>query len=141
MGATIILGIVTIVLYMIQPYLDLRVIRKALGIAFFLELFYIIGHFISDWPFPTPNAIIQIIITVGLGVALGVVFSKVWPLPPYKGMERIMRTLLVIIPALGLGVGLQLILQGNQATQAIYLIFALAAWLGSGHFIRDAKEA
>lgn len=133
-------GIVTVVLYMFQPYLDLRVIQKALGIALFLELFYVFGSFIAGWPFPNPEVIYQIIVVSGLGVALGVIFSRIWPLPPHKGMERIMRTLLIVIPALGLGVGLQLLLQGNSATQAIYLMFALSAWLGSGHFIKNVEK-
>ncbi|WLD91628.1 hypothetical protein [Alkalihalobacillus sp. AL-G] len=139
---TVFFGIVTLGLYVFQPYLDLKAIRKALGIALFLELFYLIGHYFTDWPFPGPQIIFQIIIVSSLGVALGVIFSRIWPLPQSKGIERIMRTLLIVIPALGLGVGLQLILQGNHATQAVYLMFALSAWLGSGHFIKEIpKEA
>ncbi|MGM7701540.1 hypothetical protein ACSVDE_07405 [Pseudalkalibacillus sp. Hm43] len=134
---TVFFGLLTLALYMFQPYLDLKVIKKALGIALFLEIFYLLGHYIADWPFPTPTVIFQIIIVSALGVALGVIFSRIWPLPRNKGFERIMRTLLIVIPSLGIGVGLQLVLQGNFATQAIYLIFALSAWLGSGHFIKE----
>ncbi len=133
---TLILLVLTIILYLSQPYLDSRALRKAIGIAFFLELFYLVGHYLSGWPFPTPLAIIQIATTVGLGVALGVIYSRVWPLTPKVGFERVIRTLLVVIPSLGLGIGLQVLLQGKQASMAIYLIFALAAWLGSGHFIK-----
>ncbi|KKM10990.1 hypothetical protein SY88_10800 [Clostridiales bacterium PH28_bin88] len=116
--------------------MDARVLRKALGIALFLELFYLVGHYMAGWPFPTPLVVVQIFTVVGLGVALGVVFSRVWPLSPRPGFERVIRTLLLIIPALGLGMGLQVLLQGRQAYQAIYLIFALSTWLGSGHFVR-----
>lgn len=137
---TVFFGLLTLALYMFQPYLDLKVIRKALGIALFLELFYLIGYYVADWPFPTPTVIFQIIIVTALGVALGVVFSRIWPMPKHRGFERIMRTLLIVIPSLGIGVGLQLILQGNYATQAIYLMFALSAWLGSGHFIREVPK-
>ncbi|MCF6094973.1 hypothetical protein L1765_13485 [Microaerobacter geothermalis] len=136
---TIILGILAIGIYMFTPMLDLRVVRKAVGIIFFLELFYIIGYYLMGWPFPTPLVIMQIFIVVGLGVALGVVFSRAWPLSPRPGFERVMRTLLLVIPSLGLGIGLQLLLQGNEATQAIYLMFALSAWLGSGHFVRKEE--
>ncbi|WP_366922927.1 hypothetical protein MFMK1_003408 [Metallumcola ferriviriculae] len=134
---TIVFALVLVMLYWLHPYLSALVIRKAVGIALFLEVFYVIGSLLSEsWPFPTPLATIQILIAVGLGVALGVVFSRVWPLAKKPGFERIVRTLLIFIPSLGLGIGLQMALQGRQPTQAIYLIFALSTWLGSGHFIR-----
>ncbi|MGD9677047.1 MAG: hypothetical protein AB7V16_01620 [Vulcanibacillus sp.] len=133
---TLIFAALAIALYLFLKYLDLKVIKKALGITLVLELFYIIGYFLFHWPFPTALQMIQIIIVVFLGVALGVVFSKLWPLPPKKGFERILRTFLIVTPALGLGIGLQLLLQGPQATQGIFYIFGLASWLGSGHFIR-----
>lgn len=136
MSWTLLLAVLTIALFLFQPYLDARVLRKALGIALFLELFYLVGHYMAGWPFPTPLVVVQIFTVVGLGVALGVVFSRVWPLSPRPGFERVIRTLLLIIPALGLGMGLQVLLQGRQAYQAIYLIFALSTWLGSGHFVR-----
>lgn len=90
----------------------------------------------SGWPFPTPKVIMQILVVVGTGIAIGVIFSRIWPLPEKKGFERIARTFLIVVPALGLGIGFQVLLQGQYATQALYLIFALATWLGSGHFIR-----
>lgn len=141
MSWTVIFAGITVLLYIFVPILDLKVVKKALGISLFLQLFYLIGHYMADWPFPTPSIFFQVAVVVGLGVALGVGFAKVWPMAPKPGFERIMRTLLLVIPALGLGIGLQLLLQGNQATQAIYLIFALATWLGSGHFIRRADPA
>ncbi len=134
---TLVFSLLLVLLYWFHPYLSTLVIRKAVGIALFLDIFYVIGALLSEsWPFPTPLVLLQILIVVGLGVALGVVFSRIWPLAPKPGFERIMRTLLIFIPSLGLGIGLQLALQGKQPTQAIYLIFALSAWLGSGHFIR-----
>lgn len=111
MSWTLILASITVILYFSLPYLDGRVLRKALGIAFFLELFYLVGHYLASWPFPTPLVIFQIAITVGLGVALGVVYSKIWPLTSKVGFERIIRTLLIVIPSLGLGIGLQVLLQ------------------------------
>lgn len=133
---TIIFAGSTVGIYLFQPKLGLKLFRKVVGITFFLELFYLVGHYMMEWPFPYPLSLLQIFITAGLGVLLGAVFSMVWPLPLRPGFERIMRTFLLVIPALGLGVGLQVLLQGNQPTQAIYLIFALAAWLGSGHIVR-----
>lgn len=125
-----------ILLYVFQKYLDVRVVYKAIKVALIIELFYLIGYYAFEWPYPTPLAILQIIITVFLGFALGVIFSKLWLLPPHKGFERIFRTFMIVIPSLGIGIGLQVLLQGTQATQAIYLIFALSSWLGSGHFVR-----
>lgn len=135
-----ILAIICALLYITIPVLDVRVMRKAIGIILFLQVFYLIGHFLAGWPFPTPLVIFQIVIIVGLGVALGVGFAKVWPMSPKPGFERIVRTLLLVIPSLGLGIGFQLLLQGNQANQAIYIMFALSAWLGSGHFIRQESN-
>lgn len=132
------LTVLTVILYLLHPYLDLLVIRKVLGIALFLQLFYLIGHYLTGWPFPTPMVVLQIFLVVALGVALGVIFARIWPLAPNPGLERIIRTFLIVTPALGLGIGLQILLQGRQATQAIYLVFALSAWLGSGHFMRRA---
>ncbi|MTI79515.1 MAG: hypothetical protein FH758_01330 [Firmicutes bacterium] len=129
----------TAVLYILHPNLELLVVRKALGITLAISIFYIVGHYLTGWLFPTPIVIVQILNVVGLGVALGVIFSKIWPLNPRPGLERIIRTVLIVIPALGLGIGLQVLLQGNNATQAIYLIFALSSWLGSGHFVRRTE--
>lgn len=136
MTTTFIFGGLTIALYLLFKYLDLRVVKKALGIALVLELFYVFGHLLFDWPFPTSLVMIQIIIVVFLGVALGVIFSRYWPIPRKKGFERILRTFLLVVPALGLGIGLQILLQGPLATQGLYLIFAFSSWLGSGHFIK-----
>ncbi|SET99642.1 hypothetical protein SAMN05421676_11388 [Salinibacillus kushneri] len=135
------LFIVLTLLYIFHPHLNLLAIKKVLGITLFVELFYLIGHYMSGWPFPTPAVILQLLIVVATGVATGVVFSRVWPLPDKKGFERIARTLLIMVPALGLGIGMQLLLQGQYATQALYLIFALSTWLGSGHFIRKTVQS
>jgi len=137
---TVIFGIVAAGLFIFQPEWRLRGLRLALGIAFFLELFYIIGHYLSGWPFPTPLAVVQLFIVAALGVGLGAIFSRVWPIPPQKGFERIIRTLLISIPSLGLGIGLQMLLQGEQPTQALYLVFTLAAWLGSGFTVRQEEK-
>ncbi|GAA0502711.1 hypothetical protein GCM10008986_32910 [Salinibacillus aidingensis] len=132
---------ILIAFYLFHPHLNILAVKKVLGITLFVELFYLIGHYMSGWPFPTPVVILQILIVVATGVAIGVLFSRIWPLPDKKGFERIARTLLIMIPALGIGIGMQLLLQGQYATQALYLIFALSAWLGSGHFIRETAQS
>ncbi|SEQ90599.1 hypothetical protein [Piscibacillus halophilus] len=136
MNWTLIFGCLSLLIYLLSPWMNLKTVQRAIGITLFLEVFYLLGHYIMDWPFPTPLVLMQLLVVSSLGVALGVCFSKIWPLPLNKGFERIFRTFLVVIPSLGLGMGLQILLQGAYATQAIYLIFALAAWIGSGQFVR-----
>ncbi|WP_085992573.1 hypothetical protein [Oceanobacillus senegalensis] len=138
---TITLGISMMLFFVAHPWLKIKTFQKVVGITLFLEMFYLLGHYSLGWPFPTPIVLFQLFVVTGIGVVLGVFFSRIWPLPPFKGIERIFRTFLLVIPALGLGMGLQILLQGAQATQAIYLIFALAAWLGSDHFVRKQNSA
>lgn len=137
--STLLVTLITLAIFLFRQNRDFRVLKKVLGITLFLEIFYLIGHALWGWPFPTPMAILHILLTVSLGTALGVVFSRVWPLPQV-GWERVVRTLLLAIPSIGIGMALQIFLQGNRADQAIYLIFAVSAWLGSGHFVRLAHE-
>ncbi len=136
-----ILAAITLSIYVFVRFIDLRVVKRALGLTLILQLFYVIGHYVADWPFPNWMVLLQLAVIVFIGTALGVVFARLWPLPPKKGFERIWRTLLIVIPALGLGVLLQFILQGGVATQALYIVFALASWLGSGHFVRREEES
>ncbi|AEB12546.1 hypothetical protein [Marinithermus hydrothermalis] len=126
----------------IPPQLGVRALRLVLGMSLVLFLFYLAGHYAAGLPFPAPDQLLDILVTVGLGVGLGVAFSWVWPLGPRPGVERLVRTLLLAIPAVGLGIGVQLLLQGRAPTQALYLIFAVAAWLGSGFIVRlpEPKE-
>lgn len=120
-----------------------KFLRLTLAITFVLELFYIIGYYVGDWPWPTPTAILQFFLVVCLGAGLGTAFAKVWPLPPHKGWERIMRTLLISIPALGIGIGLQTMIIplffSKQPDQAIFMIFTVSAWLGSGFIVRQEE--
>lgn len=139
MNWTLVLAVLLIVLYLFHPWMNIKTFQKVIGITLFLEIFYLIGHYLMNWPFPTPITLVQLFVVSGMGVALGVFFSRIWPLPLEKGFERIFRTFLIAIPSLGFGMGLQVILQGAHATQAIYLIFALAAWLGSSRFVRQDK--
>ncbi len=126
--------------YKVNSAIILWIVRRALGISFFVDLFYLVGHYIWDWPFPTPLILLQIIITVTLGLIIGAIFSKIWPIPRQKGFERVIRTLLISIPAVGLGFGVNFILQGMVFTHALWMIFAVSAWLGSGIFMRTEEQ-
>ncbi len=120
----------------VVPNLWLKTLRTGVGVALFFFLFYIVGHYLWQFPFPEPMDLFQILIVSLGGVLLGVAFSRVWPLPPRPGFERIVRVFLLMIPALGIGLALHVWLQGPRPERALYLVFALAAWLGSGYIVR-----
>ncbi len=122
--------------FVVAPNLPLQAARTTLGVSLFFFLFYLAGHFIFGFTFPTPGDLFQIFLTSFGGVLLGLAFSRVWPLPPKPGFERIVRVFLLMAPALGIGLALHVLLQGPQPERALYLIFALAAWLGSGYIVR-----
>jgi hypothetical protein len=122
--------------FVVAPNLPLKIARTTLGVSLFFFVFYIAGHYVFGFPFPAPLDLLQIFFVAFSGVLLGVAFSRVWPLPPRVGFERIVRVFLLMAPALGLGLALHVLLQGPQAERALYLIFALAAWLGSGYIVR-----
>jgi hypothetical protein len=124
--------IVMVLIYLLDQKLNMLVVRNVFGLAFLIEMFYVIGSGLGGWPFPRPVSIVQIVAVVALGMALGVMFARIWPLPEETGFERIIRTFLLCVPSIGTGIGLQLLLQGPEARQALYLVFALSAWIGSG---------
>lgn len=124
----------------VPPDLIRRALRTTLGLSLLFFLFYIGAHYVWDLAFPTPGDLLEIFFVAAGGVVLGIGFSRFWPLPPEPGFERIVRTLLLVIPSLGIGMAVQILLQGGRAERALYLIFALAAWLGSGLIIRHETD-
>lgn len=119
--------------------LALRAVRRALGIAVFLELFYLAAPSVWDIPPLAGRDVVLILVVSFLGVALGVAFSFFAPLPAEKGLPRVIRTVLLTIPALGIGIAIQLAVEGPQGARAFHVMFALAAWLGSG-FVREGED-
>lgn len=113
--------------------------RRALAVALGLQLFYVVAP--SLWPVPplTVGSVLAIVVVSFLGVWLGVVFSYVAPRPAEKGIPRVIRTALLTVPAMGIGIAIQLIVAGPQGGRAYHVMFALAAWLGSG-FIREEED-
>ncbi len=140
MTLTLVLLFFALLLYLLDSDLNLEVVQSVFGLAFLLQLFYLVGSWLGSWPLPGPLSVVQIVLVVALGVALGVTFGRFWPLPEEAGFERIIRTILIGAPAIGLGIGLQLMLQGPKSRQALYLIFALSAWLGSGILGPDESD-
>lgn len=120
--------------------LTLLAVRRAVGISAGLSVFYLAGYYVYDWPFPAPGDVLAIFAVVSLGVALGVGFSFASPLPRETGLPRIIRTGLIVIPALGIGIALQLLIEGPRGDRAYYAMFALAAWLGSTFVTESADE-
>lgn len=116
--------------------LGLLLARRVLGLMAFFSLFSLGGHYLWGLDFPTPGVLLQISTAILLGSLLGLLFSRVWPLPAKVGLERVIRTLLLSIPALGFGLALQVLLQGPNPTQALYLIFTVSAWLSSSLIAR-----
>lgn len=121
--------------------LALLALRRIIGIWAGLSVFYLTGYYFFGWPFPDPGGLLAILLVVTLGVPLGVGFSFVSPLPQETGLSRVIRTGLIVIPSIGIGIALQLLVGGPQAERAYYAMFALAAWLGSTFITEDETEA
>lgn len=117
--------------------LTVRLMRLLVGISAFLFLFYVVGHYLTGWPFPTPFDLLRIASAVVLGGLLGLIFSRFWPLPPTPGLERIFRIFFMLLPALLFGYALQVF---SGANQALSVILPLSAWLSSGLIIRLPEE-
>ena len=118
------------------PTLALLSVRRALGVSVVLYGFYLGLHYLSGYPFLAPADVLTILGLVFAGTLFGVAFSFASPLPEAGGLPRVIRTALLVIPALGIGVILQVLIEGARSDMAIYAVFALAAWLGST-FVRE----
>lgn len=115
-------------------------VRRALGVSIVLFAFYLSLHFLGRYRFLTPSDIVTILGLVFAGTWLGIGFSVLSPLPEERGLPRVVRTALLVIPALGIGVAIQIVLKGARSDMAIYAIFALAAWLGSTFIKEDGDQ-
>jgi len=116
--------------------LALRAVRRTLAISVFLYAFYIVAPFLWEIPPLTTTDVVAILVIVFFGVWVGIGFSFFSPLPSEKGLPRAIRTALLAIPTLGIGIFIQLLVAGPDADRAFYVMFALAAWLGSG-FVKE----
>ena len=115
-------------------------IRRTLGVSALLYVVYVGLFVFTDYPFLTPGDVLTVLGLVFAGTWLGVAFSFVAPLPAETGLPRVVRTILLLVPALGIGVALQILIEGAESNMAIYAIFALAAWLGST-FVREVPTS
>lgn len=119
--------------------LGIRMIRRTLGISLALYVFYLIAPVFWNIPPLSTRDVLAILAVVFLGVVLGVSFSTAWPLPERTGLPRVFRTIVLTIPALGIGIAIHVTIEGAQGSRAYYIMFALAAWLASD-FIRENDD-
>ncbi len=73
-------------------------LRFYLGSLLLLFGFYLSGHYLLGLPFPTPRTLFHIALGAGLGVGLGVLYHRLWPLPPL-GLGRVVRLFILLPPA------------------------------------------
>ncbi|RTG97755.1 hypothetical protein [Thermus scotoductus] len=89
-------------------------------------------HYLLGFPFPTPAVLFQFALGAALGLLLGLLYHRIWPLPPRWG--RMVRLFVLLPPALVLGVGLVVLF---QAQVALPYIVPLIAWLTPDYGPKD----
>ncbi|WP_117238432.1 hypothetical protein [Thermus sediminis] len=107
----------------------MKLLRFYLGSLSALFAFYLLGHYLLGLPFPTPRILFQIALGATLGLLLGLLYHRIWPLPP-PGLGRVVRLFVLLPPAFILGVGLVVLV---QAQVALHYIIPLVAWLTPSH--------
>jgi hypothetical protein len=100
-------------------------LRFYLGALAVLFGFYLSGHYFLDFPFPTPSILFQLALGTAVGMGLGGLFHRIWPLPP-PGIGRVVRLFVLLPPAFMLGFGLTILFQGQVA---LHFIVPLFSWL------------
>lgn len=116
-------------------------IRRTLGISLALFAFYIVAPLLwSDVPPLSMHDVLAILGVVFLGVLLGIVISHFWPLPTERGLPRAIRTAIFSVPALGFGLAIHVWVGGAEAARAYWIMFAIAALLGSTYVTEDDPE-
>lgn len=105
--------------------MDLRYLRFFLGSLAALFAFYLGGHYLLGFPFPTPGVLAQLALGALVGVGLGRIYHRIWPLPPV-GIGRVVRLLVLLPPAFVLGMGFTLLLGGQVA---LHFLIPLLAWI------------
>lgn len=108
-------------------------LRFYLGSLVTLFGFYLAGHHLLGFPFPTPAVLGQVALGALVGLGLGLLYHRLWPLPP-PGLGRAVRLFVLLPPAFMLGIGLLALL---QAQVALHLLVPLLAWLTPNHGPQD----
>lgn len=120
--------------------LVLWTVRRTLGISLGLFAFYLLAPTLWDVPPLSTRDVLAIVGVVFLGVLLGIGISYFWPLPTKSGVPRAIRTAIFAIPALGIGMAIHVSLEGAEASRAYWIMFAVAALLGSTYVTEDDLE-
>lgn len=105
--------------------MGLKLLRFYLGSLSAFFAFYLLGHYLLGFPFPTPGVLFQIALGAALGLGLGLLYHRIWPLPP-PGLGRVVRLFVLLPPAFVLGMGLVVLF---QAQVALHFLVPLVAWL------------
>ena len=58
-------------------------------------------HYLLGFPFPTPAVLFPFALGAALGLLLGLLYHRIWPLPPRWG--RMVRLFVLLPPAFVLG--------------------------------------
>ncbi|OLV18746.1 hypothetical protein [Deinococcus marmoris] len=74
----------------------------------------------------SPGGVLLCLLLTALGFALGLMYTRYWPLPE-ASFQRLVRMALLAIPAMGLAMALGLLLRPDISA----LVLALAAFLGA----------
>ncbi|CAM3731533.1 hypothetical protein [Deinococcus frigens] len=105
----------------------LPLLRFWLGLNVVLLAFTLLSRAFTPGADPlSPGGVLTCLGLTALGFALGVVYSRYWPLPE-ASFQRLVRMALLAIPAMGLALALGLLLRPDISA----LVLALAAFLGA----------
>ncbi|WP_038047279.1 hypothetical protein [Thermus caliditerrae] len=110
-------------------------LRFYLGSLVALFGFYLSGHYLLALPFPTPATLFHLALGTLVGMGLGVLYHRLWPLPP-PGLARVVRLFVLLPPAFMLGIGLLILF---QAQVALHLLVPLLAWLTPDYGPKNAS--
>ncbi|MFK7601506.1 hypothetical protein ACI3L1_04760 [Deinococcus sp. SM5_A1] len=105
----------------------LPLLRFWLGLNVVLLAFTLLSRIFTPGADPlSPGGVLLCLLLTALGFALGLMYTRYWPLPE-ASFQRLVRMALLAIPAMGLAMALGLLLRPDISA----LVLALAAFLGA----------
>ncbi|CAM3943267.1 hypothetical protein [Deinococcus marmoris] len=105
----------------------LPLLRFWLGLNVVLLAFTLLSRALTPGADPlSPGGVLLCLLLTALGFALGLMYTRYWPLPE-ASFQRLVRMALLAIPAMGLAMALGLLLRPDISA----LVLALAAFLGA----------
>lgn len=105
----------------------LPLLRFWLGLNVVLLVFTLLSRTFTPGADPlSPGGVLLCLGLTALGFALGLMYTRYWPLPE-ASFQRLVRMALLAIPAMGLSMALGLLLRPDISA----LVLALSAFLGA----------